>query len=336
MVYNGNRRNSMRLNIYTGTYFTNQSRGIYCFTMNTETGVCFPKGLIYELPDAKYLAVGNNLIAAAYCKDEGAGVCLLKREAGTLIPVAEEVQGKAAPCFTGFAGERLFTANYHEGTVFVYHRKGEVLELEKRLSFGAGAGCHQVLVSGDQLLVPCLEQDRICLFDLKAGVEPAGELSFPKGSGPRHGVIDRECRRLWVTGERDNRLHCFFREEEQWLAGDSIEFLPSHTPGGSALAAIRISPEGRFLTVSARGANLLTTWEITGKKPSLNQQVFCEGDHPRDFIYTPDGRWLLCANRGSGEVVCFSRDRENGMLTGAVNKIKIEQAVSLAFQEEIV
>jgi 6-phosphogluconolactonase len=55
------------------------------------------------------------------------------------------------------------------------------------------------------------------------------------------------------------------------------------------------------------------------------------GKHPRNFNLTPDGRWLLSANRDTDNVVVYRVDPATGRLTPAGHEIKIPQAVRVLF-----
>ncbi|MFQ9705438.1 MAG: lactonase family protein [Enterocloster clostridioformis] len=72
-----------------------------------------------------------------------------------------------------------------------------------------------------------------------------------------------------------------------------------------ASAAIRLSPDERFLYVSTRFAEVITVFKIDHGCLAQIQQTGCGGIHPRDMVLTPDGRYLLVANRTRGGLVSF-------------------------------
>ena len=59
-----------------------------------------------------------------------------------------------------------------------------VPSLIKRIENGDRAGCHQIILHEPYILVPCLEQNIIRLFDKENGYIPAGEILFPKAPVP--------------------------------------------------------------------------------------------------------------------------------------------------------
>ena len=64
---------------------------------------------------------------------------------------------------------------------------------------------------------------------------------------------------------------------------------------------------------------------------SLLETVPSGGKHPRNFNLTPDGRWLLCANRDTDNVVIFRVDPKTGRLTPTGHQITVPQAVCVLF-----
>lgn len=77
---------------------------------------------------------------------------------------------------------------------------------------------------------------------------------------------------------------------------------------------MRLSNDERFLYVSVRGENVIAVLEARGTRTRVIQRAPCGGDHPRDILLSPDGRFLLAANRNAGGLVCFTVDRETGLI----------------------
>ena len=113
-----------------------------------------------------------------------------------------------------------------------------------------------------------------------------------------------------------------------------------------ASAAVRLSPDGRFLYVSTRFADLITVYSIDGSGLHQIQQAgcgggpppgihpspdipICGGVHPRDIILTPDGRYLLSVNRTRGGLVCFGLAPESGRILGLCSRVPAPEAVSV-------
>lgn len=324
---------------YIGTYEGVGSIGIYGFALDGKSGGMQGGALVCEAPDAKFLALEGGVLAAPVKRGSRAGICLVdvRSEAGgggTVCRKEEFLTERVPSCFVGMDGGRLFTANFHEGTVSVYGVDGLKAVLEKRILIGEGAGCHQVLFSGQRMLVPCMELDEVRVFERDGDFTEAGRIRFPEGCGPRHGVCDREGKRLFIVGQKNNRLYCFHRMEdgefrEEWNLG-----LLDETEGaGSEAAAIRLSADERFLYVSVRGADIAAVISLENQPAKVVQRKGCGGRHPRDLVLAAGGKFLITANRDSGDLVSFPVDRESGRIGEACGRVRTGRAVCIALEE---
>ena len=64
--------------------------------------------------------------------------------------------------------------------------------------------------------------------------------------------------------------------------------------------------------ISIRGHNSISVFNIQDDKLELIQNIYCEGDNPRDITIDKYGRNLLCANLNSDNISIFSIN--NGFL----------------------
>ena len=55
----------------------------------------------------------------------------------------------------------------------------------------------------------------------------------------------------------------------------------------------------------------------------------CGGDHPRDILLSPDGRFLLVANRNAGGLVSFAVDRETGRIGRECARVDAREGVAV-------
>lgn len=312
---------------YAGTYASQESLGIYRFALDEETGTLDPPALICEAPDAKYLSLRDGLLAAPVAREQGAGVLLLSPGQGA---GREALHESAASCYVDQDENRVYTANFHEGMVLVYEKPA--LSLIGRMEVAPKAGCHQVLFHKDFLLVPCLELDCVRLFHRETFV-PAGEIPFPHGSGPRHGVFNRAHTRLFMAGQRSFSVYCLRVEKTGFRMENAFSALPGPGGAGDETAAIRLSADERFLYVSTRGADIITVFRVTDGGLEPLQYAPSGGKHPRDFLLSGNGRFLLAANRFAGGIVSFARDRATGKLGSILGRASLPQAVSLALDE---
>lgn len=324
---------------YIGTYEGVGSVGIYGFELDVRSGEMSGGELVCEAPDAKYLALEDGVLAAPVKRGDQAGILLaaVGRRDGRESAVWEKrevLTERVTSCFVGLDGGRLFSANFHEGTVSVYRLEGLQAVLEKRILIGEGAGCHQVLFSGRRMLVPCMELDEVRAFEREGAFAEAGRIRLPEGSGPRHGVCDREGKRLFIVGQKNNRLYCFhMMEDGEFREAWNMELLDGMEEGGSEAAAIRLSADERFLYVSVRGADIVVVVSLEEGKGKVVQRAGCGGRHPRDLVLAADGRFLITANRDSGDLVSFPVDQGSGRIGEECGRIQTGRAVCIVLEE---
>lgn len=339
-----------KLTGYLGTYASPESLGIYRFTLDLEHGSLSQPELYYNAPDCKYLSLNGHLLASPQQKGGHAGVCLLDTKSGRASLIGEAYEETAAACYITQDSTHVCTGNYHEGAVLIYGKSPDGPKLLKRIDIAPKAGCHQVLFHGDYMLVPCLLLDAVKIYDCANDFSLAGELTFPKGTGPRHAVFDKAHRRLFLVSELSNQVFLYEADEASVretspsprsnAAKPTLPFLHlrhvySILQDGAefkeppASAAVRLSPNERFLYVSTRFANVITVFSIDGLNLRQIQQTSCGGDHPRDMILSPDGNYLLSVNRTQGGLVCFRIDSESGRILDICSRVPAPEAVSI-------
>ncbi|RGZ01288.1 beta-propeller fold lactonase family protein [Clostridium sp. AM58-1XD] len=321
------------LNGYIGTYYSEKSKGIYQFSFDPVSGRMTEPELFYEAPNAKWVSLNGSSMAFPVERNGRAGTCFLKLKDGEVSHKEEILEEKQTPCYVLQKNDFVYTANYHEGTVMVYRLDDGTPFVVKRIENGAGAGCHQIMLHETYLMVPCLEQNKIRLFDMTDHYIQAGEILFPEGSGPRHGIFNRDHTRLYVVSEWSNELFVFRVHGKEFVLIQSISVLPEGGEGSNrenaASAAIRLTKDEAYLYISVRGADLLAVFEIREDKAAAIQHISCGGAHPRDFILSENEDFILTANRFGGGIACIERDRKSGLLKSVRHRIDMPEAVSL-------
>lgn len=323
---------------YIGTYASEKSKGVYRFSVNIDNGCMTRPELLYEAHNAKWVSLAGDMLAFPTERQDRAGTCFVSLTDHGASLMGEILEEKDTPCFILQEGAFAYTANYHDGTVMIYHMGKEGPETAGRIENGAEAGCHQIILHGPYVMVPCLTQHRIRLFDRTDGFRSCGAVRFPDGSGPRHGVFNASHTLLYVVSEWSNELFIFEVKEDTFLLRQQLTILPEDTQSGrkkqvASAAAVRLTEDERFLYISIRGLDLLAVVDVGGSSAAVLQHVPCGGEHPRDFVLTEDERFLLVANRFSGEVVSLERDRMSGRILGIRSRISMPEGVSLAIRQ---
>ena len=308
----------MRRKIFAGTYAENGSQGVYA--MDFVDGTLSAAKAVCALPNAKYLAVADQAIAAVCDFPEKSGAALIGYDGTIRSAVAFE---SCTSCYVTALGNRLYTANYHEGTVSILSMEGETLRLLNTLQIREKAGCHQVLPWKEYLLIPSLFLDQVVI--LNQNLERVGEIPFPEGTGPRHGVFSHDGKTLYLVSELSNEL--FVLETGSWKTLFHMSVLPDGLTHQKDTAAIRLNETETRFYVSTRTMDIVSVIGLDGTSPRLLQTISCGGKHPRDMILLD--HYVLTANRFTNSVVAFEI-REDGTIGARTGEATVPGVVCLA------
>jgi 6-phosphogluconolactonase (cycloisomerase 2 family) len=115
-----------------------------------------------------------------------------------------------------------------------------------------------------------------------------------------------------------------------------IQYIASDTTSSTekkGSADIHLSPDGKFLYSSNRlqsdGIAIFNVDENTGLLNFIGYQT--TGIHPRNFTITPNGKFLLVANRDSNNIQIFNIDKQTGLLHDLGKEIQLNKPVYLNF-----
>ncbi len=341
------------LYLLVGTYTSGTSEGIYNYRFNSQTGISTYIGKVrvdnpsYLTPNADGSFVyavtendGNPSYANALAFDHANGAL-------TLIN-SEETKG-SAPCNIVLDPLERFavTANYGGGnlSVFPIQADGALAPVSQVIPFeGQSVNARQqaphlhcVLFSpdGQYLFAADLGTDKLYRMKVNptgtaAFIDTSSLVSFPvaAGSGPRHFVFHPTGNYMYLINEISGTVTAFTYQEGNLKTFQTIEADSLHAQGS---ADIRITPDGRFLYASNRlqgdGLAIFSIDQKNGQLTPVGYQP--TGIHPRNFVITPNGRFLLVACRDSHVIQVFSINSEDGLLTDTRQDIRLNMPVCL-------
>lgn len=335
------------MTIYTGflgSYTRRKSTGIRRFEFD---GREFRTEDFLEIGNPAYLTLsgdGSMLYSVVKVGDaSGAASIDLNEKKITGISTSE---GEAPPCYLSLIEEGLLACNYHAGNLDIYSMKdGHITERSQSLSHeGSGpvtgrqdsSHIHFALKNpyNDDILVCDLGTDRIWIYSHNGELRRKDSINFPAGSGPRHLVFHSTEKIAYVLSELTSEVFTVDFRDGEYRIIHSSRALPGDFSGESIAAAIRISPDNRFLYTSNRGHESITIFKITdGFTTSVVDIVPSHGKHPRDFNISPDGRYLLLANMETDNLVLYSVDTETGGLEVVRSDIYSPECVSVVFEK---
>ena len=310
----------MKTMLYAGTYTAKSSQGIYSFSF--EDGRLSSSQLFCEIKNPKYLTKKDNCLITVADFDYESGVALINAEGDIKNKIAFE---KRSSCFITSVDDDIYTANYHTGVVTHLKLVKDELKFINSIQIQDGAGCHQILVFHERILVPCLFLDRVFIFD--RSLKKIGSIHFNANTGPRHGVFSKDGKYLYLVSELSNEL--FVIETNEWNIIHQIPVLMSKEIHVRDTAAIRLNDDEKFIYVSTRTKDVISVIELEDHMPTVIQTVSCGGKHPRDFVLL--GQYLLCANKNTNEVVSF-KINDDGTLGKIVDRIEVPEVVALIQQ----
>ena len=288
--------------------------------------------------------------------EKGGGVAAFAVEkGGALRFINHAPTGGEHPCHLSVSGDgrRLYVANYTGGSCAFFNvlpngAIGERSVLIDDNRFGAPsmavpnrqAGPHAHFIQsqsfmGTEILWLCdLGLDMLLALDSQ-GNELAG-LNMPAGFGARHVAFHPDLPKAYVVGELGRAVAAVDYGLDVGgaltLSGMRSTSVLQDRSENVSCAAIRISPDGKYLLVSNRGGADSISVLALGEKgdvTGLLDVYKARGRCPRDFAFTPAGDGVLVAYQDSDFVELLHwRD---GKLTDANIEMSVQKPTCVLF-----
>ncbi len=221
----------------------------------------------------------------------------------------------------------LFAGNYSGGNiaVFTLDSSGNIGDPKQMVQhYGTGLNperqekphVHDIIVGPNKrrVFVVDLGVDKVYIYDYhpenKEILTPSKTpyILTDGGSGPRHLIFDRTGEYLYLVYELSGEISVWHLPESEPLLLQKISLVSqSDSTKIKSGAEVKISPNGKHLYVTNRGDyNEIVVFAIE-KNHQLRkiQTISSGGVTPRSFDFTPDAKYLLCANQDSNSIVVF-------------------------------
>ena len=345
--------------LFIGTYTGTGSKGIYVYQFDAGTGKAQWVSNTENVVNPSYLTVATGdsmLYACTETRTENAGgVTAFKfnKASGKLVQLNKQSSGGDNPAYVSVSrnGKWVIAGNYSGGSLaaFPVNKDGSLQPYSQLIQHeGKGinkerqekAHVHSTVFSPSQdyLFVPDLGLDKVMIYRFNsAQTKPLQPAAIPyaattPGCGPRQFDFHPNGKWADLIEEMAGAVVAY-----QYNNGKLTEmqrvFTHSDTltsqPGS---ADVHVSPDGKFLYASNRGAeNNIAIFKIdknTGKLTLVGYQS-AKGKTPRNFCIEPSGKYLLAANQDTDNIVVFKRNAETGMLTYTGEQIKLPKPVCL-------
>lgn len=346
--------------LLAGTYTSNEgSKGIYVYRFDTDTGDSDAISMI-EVENPSYLTPSpDKRFIYAVSENDGTNSAVhafsFDKRNGKMKLINSKPVNSSAPCYITVdgKGKNVHTANYGGGSIASFQvKENGTLTSAIVLKHFKGSGpdsvrqesahLHSVRYSpdGQYLFAADLGSDKLYRFNVndtpfegQPGLLDSSmkEFLMPAGTGPRHFDFHPDGGKyLYLLGELSGEVIVF-----DYSFGELIQkqVIAADTTGARGSADIHVSPDGRFLYASNRlQADGIAIFSINSNDGTLVKAGYqLTGKHPRNFVISPNGKFLLVAARDDDKIQVFRIDDETGLLTDTHKDISLGKPVCLKF-----
>ncbi|MDR0414301.1 MAG: lactonase family protein [Prevotellaceae bacterium] len=341
-------------NLLIGTYTQNTgSRGLYACEVDVATGKANLSVAFDAIVNPSYLTFspdGKTVYAVSEAGMSSAVMAFsFDSKTGKLSPLNSVQAQGIDPCYIAATDRHVVTANYTSGSISVFDRDssgalGAIRQVIRHVGKSVkhrqqdAPHVHQTIFTPDEkfLLANDLGTDRITLYayaprESKRILTPVDSLPVKRGSGPRHAALGSGGKVGYLLQELDGTITVFSIRADGKLAvlqETTIARKENQENGG---ADIHISPDGKFLYATNRGAANDVTCFAIGEDGTLDfvEQLPTGGKGPRNFTITPDGDYIFVGNQYTNSITIFARDKNTGKLTNTGKQIHVAAPVCL-------
>lgn len=322
--------------ILLGTYTRRVSEGLYSIELDTENKQLNNLKVEAEIGSPTYLDASKDAsILYSVLKEDSdhGGVSSLKQtDEGNYATADVSTSEGAPPCYVAYDEKRnfLYTANYHKGEVAVYktNERGSLEQTDVVQHSGKsvhenqkGPHAHYFDLTPDEnYLIACdLGTDEVLTYqvDEEGKLSEVDRISVAPGTGPRHIVFHRNGKYAYLFGELSSDVLAFEYDSSTGTLNElqTISSIPEEHTEFNGGAAIRISPDGKFVYASNRGHDSIVIYKVQedGTLELVNYTP-TEGETPRDFNLDPSGQFVVVGHQDTDNLTLFERNSETGEL----------------------
>lgn len=322
--------------LFIGSYTSQSDEGIYSVNLNSASGELQLNGLAASANNPSFLDVVNDRLVSV-SETSGGSLISFGIDFRTLrLYPLDTLRGVGdAPCYvaldkTGFGG---FVANYVSGDVlrFGIDNQGRFIDDTIRVKHdGSGpiltrqesAHAHSIDLNpvGNRVYAADLGTDKVYVYD-PSDLSLLDIIEMDPGDGPRHFEFSAGGNMLYVINELSSTISVFEVKDGKHRRIQKISTLPADYQGENKTADIHLHPSVGFLYGSNRGHDSIVYYTVLEDgKLELGGWLNTDISWPRNFAVSPDGNWLLVANRNSNLINSFPLiDGIPGKMQSAVN-----------------
>jgi len=316
---------AMKYPIYFGTY----SNSLYKGEFDGNTGALKLTGSV-EVNQPSYIVKDGNFLYGVSETDKfknqngGALFSVSIRDNEEMALTAVEATNGKHPCHLYAAGNHIYVANYSEGTLSIFNKEENGTIKPSHLSIAhygksinpqrqTQSHIHFVTRTPDRkhIAICDLGLDKVFLYpvDVVSGLSTeAIIIDCPPGSGPRHLTYTDNGKTLYVLTELGNTILVFQKNGNDIQPVQEISTLPPDFTGITTAAAIHISADNKYIAASNRGHDSIAVYRVKSDETLEGPEHIITGATPRDFNFSPCGKWILSASQADNKVTVYNME----------------------------
>ena len=318
--------------LYIGTYTNSESKGIYYYNFNTETGKLTNKKLVAEGQNLSFLTISSdrkNLYAVGETNTfdtnkSGVVNAYSVNKNGSLKLLNKVSSNGAHPCHISINSNntKIAVSNYTGGTTAIYNIEkngslNKAFQVINHNTPGIKSHAHASKFLNNELFIADLGRDFLAQYieNNNKFVLKENYMMTPK-AGPRHFDISKNSAFIYVINELNSTVTVLQKGADKYHEIQTISTLSKDFIEFNACADIHLSANEQFLYGSNRGENTIVVFKRSIEDGTLNkiQSISVEGDWPRNFTLAPKGNFLLVANQKSNNISVYKVNKQTGIL----------------------
>lgn len=336
-----------------GSYTDEPGQGVYGVSINSETGELTDLGLMAETNNPSYVAIAEDgdMLYTLYTVNEkregGVSAFSWNDEAGRFTLKAETQGVGFSPCHItlGPDGKLIAVANYMSSDVQLFSREesANLALLSAKKHEGKGPHSRQEAPhphwvgwspDGKYVYTVDLGLDQVIKYTVNGTELSEGKpaVTLQGGDGPRHMAFHGTKNFAYLLNELSNTVVVLNYDPATGALTESqrVATLDPNFTEHSQAAAIKISPDQRFVYASNRGAHTIAVFAI-GEMGQLTyvHEHSVEGEWPRDFTITEAGDFVIVANEHSSNLVVLARDQSTGKLSSTGHNMPVHRPTAV-------
>ena len=345
--------------LLVGTYTDGGAKdGIYVYRFNPNKGEATFVSKTSGVENPSWLCISKDG-KFVYAVNENSGdtpgevsAFAFDKKNGTLTFLNKQPTDGFAPChiIVDAEGKNVITANYAGGNITVFKTNADgSLQPHAQVVGHEGYGVnvqrqemphpHAVVFSPDGKYVfsPDLGNDRLYQYKFNGGdakdvltENDPPYLTIDDGFGPRHFIFSPDGKNAYLLNELSGQIIVYSYDNGKLTPIQTIASTNAGDKNDRGCAEIGISPNGKFLYTSNRGAaNDISLYKVQTDGTLLENGHQAVGPNPRSFMIDPTGRFLLAASQNGNSIQVFVINKNYGLLQDAGTKIDVQKPVCL-------